>query len=117
LLEKSLTDRFERKIAKKQARSTIRGTKRRDNLIQQQEYAAAQEARNREAFVSKRAIFDMLISHMEETHEKQHSSLVASQDRRLQYEKQLSDLECRHLKEEVRNTNSKKFHVRQTYQM
>ncbi|KAI8910931.1 adenylate and guanylate cyclase catalytic domain-containing protein [Gorgonomyces haynaldii] len=116
-LEKVLSARAERKLAKKQARATIRATKRRDLLIQRQDIAAAVAMRNRELFVGKRVAFDLLMAHIEDTHEKQRKNLIASQERRLKYDKMLNELENRHLKEEIRANIAKKFHVRQTYQI
>lgn len=112
-----LAARSERKLAKKQARLAIRGTKRRDTVIQRQNASAAAAARNRDTFAAKRSAFDLLISHIDILHEKQRKNLIRAQDRRLQYDKSLNELETKHLKEEIRNTIAKKFHVRQTYQM
>jgi hypothetical protein len=112
-----LAARAERKKAKLYSRQTIRSTKRRDKLIQQQEASAAAALRNKDLFNTKRNCFDLQIAHMTEIHQKQLKNLAASQERHLQYEKTLNDLENRHLKEEVRNTVTKKFHVRQSFQI
>jgi elongation factor P--beta-lysine ligase len=73
-LEKLLEARAERKHAKKQVRATIRATKKRDTLIDQQEAAAASALCNREAFAQKRKAFDLLTNHMSEIHDKQKTS-------------------------------------------
>lgn len=47
---------------------TMRGTKRRDMLIRQQDASAAAASRNRVAFGQKRADFDLLTMHMAQVH-------------------------------------------------
>lgn len=60
----------------RQARTTIRGTKRRDMLIQQQHASTAAASCNHVAFTQKRAEFDLLTMHMSEVHEKQRKNLA-----------------------------------------
>ncbi|KAJ3273908.1 hypothetical protein HDV01_003739 [Terramyces sp. JEL0728] len=118
-----LVARAERKKAKKEARKSIRASKRRDQVIQQQKNAAQAAARIREAINEKRLAFDALSSHMNEIHDKQRKNLIHGQERRFSSEKTLCVLETRHLKvnlgkhqEELRSTILKKFHVRQNHQ-
>jgi hypothetical protein len=47
---------------------------------------------------------------LELKHEKQYRQLLASHQRKYQYEKSIHDLETKHLKEEHRNSMDKKFH-------
>jgi hypothetical protein len=115
-LNSTLVARNERKRAKREARFTIRSSKKRDQIIQQQEHAAQAAARVRESVNEKRAAFDALTQHMYDLHSKQNQSLVQAQDRRSVNEKLLVDLETRHLTEELRNTLQKKFQVRQNHQ-
>jgi hypothetical protein len=70
-LERILVARNERKKAKKDARKSIRGSKRRDQIIQQQQISADRVARIRETISEKRAAFDANTQHMYSTHEKQ----------------------------------------------
>ena len=114
-LESILVARNERKKAKREARKSIRGSKRRDQLIQQQKMSADAAARIRETISEKRAGFDALTQHMYEIHEKQRRNLAQAQERRSANEKLLVDLETRHLKEEVRGALLKKFQVRQNH--
>ncbi|KAJ3369356.1 hypothetical protein HDU91_007277 [Kappamyces sp. JEL0680] len=114
-LERIIVARAERKKAKKEARKTIRASKRRDQIIQQQQASADAVARIRDIISEKRAAFDATTQHMYSTHEKQRTNLLQSQDRRFANEKLLVDLETRHLKEEVRSTIMKKFQVRQNH--
>lgn len=117
--------RAERKLAKKQTRATVRGTKRRDILIQQQDEASATALRNREEFAQKRAAFDTLNINITEIHEKQRKNLINAQERKLKSDKSLNEYETRHLKPEIRSTIAKKFRnssslildVRQSFQM
>jgi hypothetical protein len=115
-LESIITARSERKKAKREARVSIRSSKKRDQIIQQQEKAANAAFRVRETISERRAAFDLVTQHMYEMHEKQRKNMIQSQERRFQNEKLLVDLETRHLKEEVRSALQKKFQVRQNHQ-
>lgn len=114
-LEAILVARSERKKAKRDARKSIRSSKRRDQLIQQQKASADAAARIRETIGEKRSGFDALTQYMYDNHEKQRKNLVHSQERKDANEKLLVDLETRHLKEEVRGALMKKFQVRQSH--
>ena len=70
-LEAILVARNERKKAKKEGRKSIRASKRRDQLIQQQKKSADAAARIRESLSEKRAAFDALTQHMYTIHDKQ----------------------------------------------
>jgi hypothetical protein len=115
-LEKKLVARGERKKAKREARLTIRASKKRDQIIQQQDQASVAAYRVRETISERRNAYDLSTQQMTEIHEKQRKNLVQAQDRRFQNEKLLVDLETRHLKEEVRSALMKKFQVRQNHQ-
>ncbi|KAJ3260004.1 hypothetical protein HK103_001514 [Boothiomyces macroporosus] len=115
-LDSILVARAERKKAKKEARKSIRASKKRDLVIQQQENAAQAAARIRETINEKRLAFDAMTIHMNEIHDKQRKNLIHGQERRAANEKILIDLETRHLKDEVRSTILKKFQVRQNHQ-
>ncbi|KAI8891975.1 hypothetical protein BC833DRAFT_546081, partial [Globomyces pollinis-pini] len=106
----------QRKKAKQEARKSIRASKKRDQIIQQQEKSAQAAARIRETISEKRTAFDALTNHMNEIHEKQRKNMMQAQERQYTTEKLLCDLETRHLKEEVRSTIMKKFQVRQNHQ-
>jgi hypothetical protein len=95
---------------------TIRASKKRDQIIQQQEKASTTAHRVRETINERRAAFDTLTQHMYEIHDKQRKNMIQAQERRFQNEKLLIDLESRHLKEEVRSALQKKFQVRQNHQ-
>lgn len=110
-MQKSLEARAERKLAKKEARATIRGTKRRDILIQQQDHASASALINRQVFAQKREAFDMLYQNILEIHAKQIRNLTTSQERKLETDKTLNDLEFQHLKDEVRRSMAKTFRI------
>ncbi|KAJ3261494.1 hypothetical protein HK103_005329 [Boothiomyces macroporosus] len=116
LYERTLAARRERKINKRETRKTIRGAKKRDLIIQQQEKSALAAARVKETIAEKRLAFDQLNAHMHEVHDIQRDNLVRSQDRRMAYEKFICDLETRSLKPEVRSTILKKLQVRHTHQ-
>ena len=75
-LEAILAARVERKKAKKEARKSIRSSKRRDQTIQQQKMSADAAARIRESISEKRAAFDALTQYMYDTHEKQRKVIV-----------------------------------------
>jgi hypothetical protein len=98
-------------VAKEEARGTIRGTKRRDILIQQQDEASASALINRQEFAQKRESFDILNQSILVIHEKQHANLIASQDRKVKSDKHLNELETQHLKDEVRVSLAKKFRI------
>lgn len=119
-LKKELGDfikaRGERKEAKRKARTTIRGTKRRDALIQQKESTAALARRDKDSQKSKRKAFDLMMTHMVEVHQRQIKDQIAAQERKMQYERKLNEMESRSLKEEARRTMIKKYHVRENYQ-
>ena len=70
-LEAVLVARNERKKAKKEGRKSIRASKRRDIVIQQQKKSADAAARIRESISEKRAAFDALTQHMYTIHSKQ----------------------------------------------
>ncbi|KAJ3318935.1 hypothetical protein HDV06_006924 [Boothiomyces sp. JEL0866] len=116
LYDRTLIARRERKVNKRETRKTIRGAKKRDLIIQQQEKSALSAARVKETIAEKRLAFDQLNAHMHEVHDIQRDNLIRSQDRRMAYEKYICDLETRSLKPEVRNTILKKLQVRHTHQ-
>jgi hypothetical protein len=109
---KSIEARKERKIAKKTLRTMMRQTKMRDRTIMLQEEASRVAARVKEILHKKRAAFDLLVQHMETLHEKQRKQLSAAQERKLQYEKMIIDIQNRHLKEELRAALAKNLQVR-----
>ena len=113
---KGIEARKERKVAKKTLRTMMRQTKMRDRTISLQEEASRVAARVKEILAKKRAAFDLLVQHMENLHEKQRRQLSAAQERKLQYEKMINDIQNRHLKEEVRASLAKNLQVRINHQ-
>lgn len=113
---KSIDARKERKVAKKTLRTMMRQTKMRDRTIMLQEEASRVAARVKEILAKKRAAFDLLVQHMENLHEKQRKQLSAAQERKLQYEKMINDIQNRHLKEEVKASLAKNLQVRINHQ-
>lgn len=113
---KSIEARKERKVAKKTLRTMMRQTKMRDRTIMLQEEASRVAARVKEILAKKRAAFDLLVQHMENLHEKQRKQLSASQERKLQYEKMINDIQNRHLKDEVKASLAKNLQVRINHQ-
>jgi hypothetical protein len=78
-LEAILVARNERKAAKKEARKSIRASKRRDQTIQQQKRSADAAARIRESISEKRNAFDALTQHLYSSHEKQQKVSFSNQ--------------------------------------
>ncbi|KAI8930120.1 adenylate and guanylate cyclase catalytic domain-containing protein [Entophlyctis helioformis] len=115
--ERSMAARKDRKDSKRHQRATIRQTKRRDLMIQRQETASRLELTTRSTLTERREAFDALIDHMESVHDRQRRQLAAAQERKITSEKALTELENRHLPEEMRLTSIKKFLVRQTHRM
>eukprot|EP00842_Homolaphlyctis_polyrhiza_P006348 jgi/Hompol1/6714/HPOL_005053-RA len=115
--EKMIAGRQERKEAKRIHRADLRRTKRRDLLILRQQTASQLATSVRIILSQRRQAFDDLIEHMESVHEKSRKQLIAAQDRKMQYEKALNELECQHLPTEMRSTVIKKFAIRQNYQI
>jgi PAS domain S-box-containing protein len=119
-IKKELDDfqeaRMERKEAKRQARMTIRGTKKRDAQIQQKDFTAALIKRNREAMKAKRGAFDILITHLSDIHSRQFKDQTDAQNRQIQCERTLQEIETRNLKNDARRSQLKKHHVRENYQ-
>jgi len=113
---KSIEARKDRKTAKKTLRTMMRQTKMRDRTIMLQDEASRVAARVKEILGKKRAAFDLLVQHMESLHEKQRKQLAASQERKLQYEKMINEIQNRHLKEEVRAALAKNLQVRMNHQ-
>ncbi|KAJ3269689.1 Guanylate cyclase 2G [Terramyces sp. JEL0728] len=116
LYDRTLVARRERKLNKRETRKTIRGAKKRDLIIQQQEKSALAASRVKETIAEKRLAFDLLNAHMKEVHDTQRNTLISSQDRKQNYEKLICDLETSTLKPEVRNTIMKKLQVRHSHQ-
>ncbi|KAI8930117.1 adenylate and guanylate cyclase catalytic domain-containing protein [Entophlyctis helioformis] len=115
--ERSMAARKDRKDSKRHQRATIRQTKRRDLVIQRQETASKMALNTRSMVSERREAFDALIEHMEATHDRQRKQLSATQERKLATEKALTELETRHLPEEVRSMTMKKFANRVTHRM
>jgi hypothetical protein len=119
-IKKELADfqeaRLERKEAKRQARMTIRGTKKRDAQIQQKDFTAALIKRNREAMKAKRSAFDILISHLSDIHARQFKDQSDAQNRQIQCERTLQEIDTRNLQNDTRRSQLKKHHVRENYQ-
>ena len=109
-LAATLIARKDRKKTKREARKSIRASKKRDQIIQQQERAAHAAARIRESITEKRIAFDALTQHLYTIHDKQRKNLIHSQERKFANEKLLVDLETRHLKVKLPN-NRVKFEV------
>ena len=109
--------RDERKKAKASIRKMLKSTRRRDIIIFQQELASQHAAKIKETLSFKREAFDALQSHLEMVHEKQRKQLYAAQERKADYEKNIHELQTKHMKEEVRSAEFKKFQVRQTHQV
>ena len=113
---KTLEARKDRKLAKKTLRTMMRQTKNRDRTIMIQEEASRVASRVKEILARKRAAFDLLMQHMESLHEKQRKQLASSQERKLQYERMINDIQNRHLKEEVKASLAKNLQVRINHQ-
>lgn len=113
---KSLEARRDRKLAKKTLRTMMRQTKNRDRTIMLQEEASRVALRVKKNIYQKRTAFDLLMQHMETLHEKQRKQLAAAQERKLQYEKMINDIQNRHLKEEVKASLAKNLQVRINHQ-
>ena len=97
-LAATLVARRDRKKTKREARKSIRASKKRDQIIQQQEKAAHAAARIRETISEKRVAFDGLTQHLYAIHDKQRKNLIHAQERKFANEKLMVDLETRHLK-------------------
>ncbi len=67
------------------------------------------------ALTEKRIGYEEAVKHMERRHEKQRKQLVASQERRIAAERNTTDLETRHLSEEIRNSLIKNLQERINY--
>ncbi|KAJ3307416.1 hypothetical protein HDV03_000064 [Kappamyces sp. JEL0829] len=115
LLEAELVARRERKLAKRENRKAVRGSKNRDMVILKQKKAAESFNMVQQTATEKRLAFDALIAHTYEKHEKQRKDLMHSQERKYRNEKMFVELETRHLKPELRSTILKKFQVRQNH--
>jgi hypothetical protein len=108
--------RMERKEAKRQARMTIRATKKRDAQIQQKDSTAGLIKGNRETMRSKRKAFEVLISHLSDIHSRQSKDQTDAQNRQIQCERNLQDIETRNIKNDSRRYLLKKHNVRENYQ-
>ncbi|KAJ3049938.1 hypothetical protein HK097_009080 [Rhizophlyctis rosea] len=114
--EALLKARSERKKGKSLMTQMFKQIKVRDVTIQQQEEASRVAALYKETLTNKRQAFDALQQHLEKKHEKQRKQVVAAQERKIAYEKNLNDLATRHLRPEIRNAMAKKFGVRMNHQ-
>ncbi|KAI9206592.1 adenylate and guanylate cyclase catalytic domain-containing protein [Polychytrium aggregatum] len=114
--QKFIAARDARKKAKKLERQTIRDMKRRDAIIMEQEAASKEAARVKSTLTMKRAQFDALLAYLENKHDKQRRQLYAAQDRKIQYEKMINNMEYAHERDEIKRTMQKKFQVLMTHQ-
>ena len=94
----------------------MRQTKSRDRTISLQEEASRVAARVKEILAKKRTTFDLLMQHLEAIHEKQRKQVSAAQERRMQYEKMINEIQNRHLKDEIRASLAKNLQVRMNHQ-
>ncbi|KAI9206774.1 uncharacterized protein BJ171DRAFT_18641 [Polychytrium aggregatum] len=114
--QRFISARDARKKAKRLQRQTIRDMKRRDRTIMEQETASREAARVKSTLTAKRNQFDALTAFLENKHEKQRRQLASAQERKIQYERVLDEMQNSHERVEVRRTMQKKFMVRMNHQ-
>nr|KAJ3418769.1 Receptor-type guanylate cyclase gcy-13 [Polyrhizophydium stewartii] len=116
MFDKSTKARAERKAAKKLHRSNMRRIKYRDMLIQKQETIERAAQLLRQGVLDQSEAFETLMSHVRSVHEQQRVELMAAQERKLEYERAINDLEINSKPDEIRLGLAKKFQVRQSHQ-
>ncbi|KAL2920313.1 hypothetical protein HK105_200386 [Polyrhizophydium stewartii] len=116
MFDKSTKARAERKAAKKLHRSNMRRIKYRDMLIQKQETIERATQLLRQSVLDQSEAFETLMSHVRSVHEQQRIELMAAQERKLEYERAINDLEINSKPDEIRLGLAKKFQVRQSHQ-
>ena len=70
----------------------------------------------KENLTDKRATFTDMIKFLERKHEKQRKQLAASQERKIASERQMTDLQTKHLREELRSVVMKNLQEKINYQ-
>ncbi|TPX50467.1 guanylate cyclase [Synchytrium endobioticum] len=106
-----ILNRTERKKAKLSMKKLMRETKARDLKIMQQDSLAKATLELKTALHQRREAFELTVSNALTRHAKQLKLLAAAQERRIAAEKQLSELEVRHLPKEARAASVKKYAI------
>ncbi|KAJ1568869.1 hypothetical protein HK096_005010 [Nowakowskiella sp. JEL0078] len=102
--------------AKRMQKQLFRDVKKRDSIIMQQE-ESIRATRNVQLQLSERSkMFEKQLAFVEDKHEKQRKQLIAAQDRTINYETTLHDLETQNLKSEMRSALAKQFLGQITHQ-
>ncbi|KAJ3128432.1 hypothetical protein HK098_004509 [Nowakowskiella sp. JEL0407] len=116
VFEKLIQTTNTRQKAKRAQKQLFRDIKKRDSTITDQEEAAKAMEKIQEQLSDRSKMFEQQIAFVEAKHEKQRKQTLAAQERKLNAEKTLHDLETKHLKSELRSTLAKNFQARINHQ-